>query len=170
MRKPEDNIYWVTETYDNDNYISMQSPCRSLFNIPKRKCAPTPNPCSCEIDFSNNIKVENEANADIETGDISGSTVENITRGTATSSVTIDAVQVSVLVIVPIIDIETGIPVNGAGQYKVGAAGQNLDIKVNGDGTATVNGEKLNESELENGTKVYIYKNSDVKKDVKNVG
>ena len=63
MKKQEDNIFWVTETYDNDNYISMQAPGRCFYHMPKKCCFPQPKTCPCEIDFSNKIIVSKIANS-----------------------------------------------------------------------------------------------------------
>ena len=168
MGKLRDNIFWVTETEEFDNYISMQVPERNLVSMQGRYCS-MPKRCCChnggiEIDMSNKIIAKAESEANIEDNKIEGSTVGDITGGSASSSVGIDAVQVSVLVVVPIIDSfdSDAIPLNGAASrpsnYRVAAGGQNLDIQVNGDGTAFVNGEQLEQSELIVGTKVYVYK------------
>lgn len=159
MCKPQ-NIYWVGTEDD----ISMQSPGRCLYPS-KNKCFPKINKKIFNIDNSNIISIEQEneqtfKNNRVEGGDIVG--------GAQANTATVDATQVSVFVVVPIIDSfdNDAIPLNGPGnQYRVAAGGQDLDIQVNGDGTAFVNGEKLEESELGDGTRVFIYKNNKVEND-----
>ena len=178
MGKLRDNIFWITESEDFENYISMQIPDRELASMQWRHCF-RPNRCrnnnkccDIEIDMSNKIIAKAESNANIEDNKIEGSTVGDITGGSASSSIGIDATQVSVLVIVPIIDSfdEEWTPLNGVASapsnYRVAAGGRNLDIQVNGDGTAFVNGEKLEQSELIDGTKVLVYKNDNQKYEV----
>lgn len=163
MGKPQ-NIYWVTETEDNNNFISMQSPGRCFFPS-RRSCCPKPTGKTFNIDNSNTISVEQEneqtiKNNRVESGDIN--------TGAQSNSAVVEATQVSVIVVVPIIDsFDTdAIPLNGvANQYRVATGGQNLDIQVNGDGTAFINGEKINESELGDGTRVFIYKNNKMEND-----
>lgn len=178
MGKLRDNIFWITESEDFENYISMQVPERELTSMQGRYCF-RPNRCcpnnrngGIEIDMSNKIIAKAESEANIEDNKIEGSTVGDITGGTASSSIGIDAVQVSVLVIVPIVDSfdNDALPLNGIAStpsnYRVAAGGKNLDIQVNGDGTAFVNGEKLEQSELIDGTKVLVYKNDEQKYEV----
>jgi hypothetical protein len=165
-----ENIYWVTETEDYGNYISMQSPYMNF--LPPWQCLPAPIPVPCPnrrrrhkkevktlyIDNSNSINVKQE-NRQIITGNTIGDGAA-ITGGDQGNTSTVDAVQVSVIVVVPIIDSfdeEQIIPINAAGEYRVAAGGQNLDIRVDGNGTY-VNGEKLEGSQLEDGTRVYIYR------------
>ena len=151
MGKPQ-NIYWVTETEDNNNFISMQSPGRCFFPS-RRSCCPKPT--GKEQENEQTIK-----NNRVESGDIN--------TGAQSNSAVVEATQVSVIVVVPIIDsFDTdAIPLNGvANQYRVATGGQNLDIQVNGDGTAFINGEKINESELGDGTRVFIYKNNKIEND-----
>ncbi|WFA09918.1 hypothetical protein [Tissierella sp. Yu-01] len=164
MGKPQ-NIYWVTETEDYRNYISMQAPGRCFLPTRRKCCFPNPGVGrSFIIDNSNSIVVDQNNDTGIRDNRVENSNVGDITGGAASNSATIDATQVSVLVVVPIIDSfdQDIIPLNGPlGQYRVAAGGRNLDIQVNGDGTY-VNGEMLNESQLEDGTRVYIYRNDTV--------
>ena len=178
MGELKNNIYWINDTEDKESYIGMQAPYRGLsyqpiWCFPKHnKCCPKRKKDCVEIDMSNNIDIKAETSADIELEGIKDSTIGDVTGGSASTSVTVDAVQVSVVVVVPIIDSfdhdePYGPPSNGVssapGRYRVGAAGQNLDIQVNGDGTATINGVPAEQSELANGTKVYIYKKDEQK-------
>lgn len=166
MGKPQ-NIYWVTETEDNRNYISMQAPGRCFLPTRKKHCFPKPGAGKTFIiDNSNTISVEQENEQTFKNNRVEGG---DITGGAQSNTSTIDATQVSVFVVVPIIDsFDTDIPINGAAnQYRVAAGGQNMDIQVNGDGTAFVNGEKVEESELGDGTRVFIYRNNKIEKDQK---
>ena len=77
------------------------------------------------------------------------------------TSVTVDATQVSVFV-VPVFDSFNSL-VPSIGTYKLAMDDRNLDIQVNKDGTY-VNGEKMEEQVLEDGTRVFVYRNNEVKK------
>ncbi|MDR7856529.1 hypothetical protein [Tissierella sp.] len=156
---------WITETENNDNYISMARPQNygSWYNN---------NPCnswkrpgkqgSCEIDLSNSIKVEASAESNAFNKDISGSCISGPnTSGDASTSVEIDATQVSVFV-VPVFDSYNSL-VPSIGNYKLAMDDRNLDIQVNKDGSY-INGQKMEEQVLEDGTRVFVYKNNEVKK------
>ena len=165
MCKPR-NIYWVTETED-ENFISMQSPGRCLFPS-RKKCFKNPISKTFIIDNSNTISVEQENEQTLKNNRVEGG---DINTGAQSNSSVIDATQVSVIVVVPIIDSfdYDAIPLNEvANQYRVAAGGQNLDIQVNGDGTAFINGEEIEESELGDGTRVFIYRNNKVENDIEN--
>lgn len=54
---------------------------------------------------------------------------------------------------------------NGPGTaIKLGTNDRKVDITVDQDGNTFVNGKKMDEEELENGTKVFIFRNTEVKK------
>lgn len=162
MYKPQ-NIYWIG-TEDGCNNISMQAPGRCLY--PKRKkCCPKQDVKKIHIDNSNTISIEQENEQTFKNNRVQGG---DIVGGTQANTATVDATQVSVFVLVPIIDSfdVDAIPLKGPGnQYRIAAGGEDLDIQVNGDGTAYINGEKIEESEMGDGARVFIYKNNKVEKD-----
>lgn len=65
------------------------------------------------------------------------------------------------------ISIENVLIINGDtaqyGSYSLGTNGKKLNITVDEDGNTLVNGKKLDEEELEDGTKVLIFRNSETK-------
>lgn len=53
---------------------------------------------------------------------------------------------------------------NGAAGLRINGNGRNLDIEVDENGDTFVNGQKMDEEKLADGTKVFLFKNSEVKK------
>ncbi len=158
-------LMWITETENNDNYISMARPQNygSWYSNPcDRWQKPSRSQGSFEIDMSNNIEVENNAESKAFNKEVSGSVISgDNTSGDAAATVTIDATQVSVLV-VPVLDSFNSL-VPAITTYKLSMDEKDLDIQVNKDGTY-INGQKMEEQELEDGTRVFVYRNNEVKK------
>lgn len=93
MCKPKRILYSI-----NDDCIGMQVP-GGWSPIPSKPCwkpIPQNRCCELEIDASNSIVIEQKANANVEAKEVRDATISG---GTASNTATVEAVQVSVVIV-----------------------------------------------------------------------